>query len=42
MKKVNIFCLSFQKVKPNYYIDSLQSEIFQAFIYWYFDDYAYR
>ncbi len=23
MKKVNIFCYSFQKVKPIYYIDSL-------------------
>ncbi len=23
MKKVNIFCHSFQKVKPIYYIDSL-------------------
>ncbi len=34
MKKVNIFCQSFQKVKPLFYIDSLQSEIFQAFISW--------
>ncbi len=35
MKKVNIFCHSFQKGKPIYYIDS----IFQAFISWNFDDY---
>ncbi len=41
MKKVNIFCHSFQKVKPIYYIDSLHmSEIFQAFISWNFDDYG--
>ncbi len=26
MKKVNIFCPSFQKVKPIYYIDSLRIE----------------
>ncbi len=26
MKKVNIFCYSFQKVKPIYYIDSLHIE----------------
>ncbi len=26
MKKVNIFCHSFQKVKPIYYIDSLHIE----------------
>ncbi len=40
MKKVNIFCHSFQKVKSIYYIDSLHSEIFQAFISWNFDDYG--
>ncbi len=41
MKKVNIFCHSFQKVKPIYYIDSLhKSEIFQAFISWKFEDYG--
>ncbi len=40
MKKVNIFCHSFQKVKPIYYIDSLQSEIFKAFIYRNFDNYG--
>ncbi len=43
MKKVNIFCHSFQKVKLIYYIDSLQqSEIFQAFISWHFDDYGLK
>ncbi len=26
MKKVNIFCLSFQKVRPIYYVDSLHIE----------------
>ncbi len=40
MKKDNIFCHSFQKVKPIYYIDSLHSEIFQASISWNFDDYG--
>ncbi len=39
-KKVNIFCHSFQKVKPTYYIDSLHIEIFQAIISWTFDDYG--
>ncbi len=33
MKKVNIFCHSFQKVNPIYYKKFItQSEIFQAFI----------
>ncbi len=32
MKKVNIFCHSFQKVKPIYYIDLLHSKTFKAFI----------
>ncbi len=40
MKNVNILCHSFQKVKSIYYIDSLQSEIFQSFISWDFDDYG--
>ncbi len=40
MKKLNIFCHSFQKVKPIYYIDSLHSAIFQAFFSWNFDDYG--
>ncbi len=37
MKKVNIFCHSFQKVKPIYYIDSLH---IKWFISWNFDDYG--
>ncbi len=41
MKKVNIFCHSFQKVKPILYRFITQSEIFQAFISWNFDDYGY-
>ncbi len=40
MKKVYIFCHSFLKVNPIYCIDSLHSEIFQAFISWIFDDYG--
>ncbi len=42
MKKANIFCSSFQKVKPIYYTDSfiIHNEIFQAFISWDFDDYG--
>ncbi len=39
MKKVNIVCHSFQKVKPIYYIDS-SIEIFQAVFSWNFDDYG--
>ncbi len=40
MKKVNILCHSFQKVKPIYYIVSLHSEMFQAFSSWNFNDYG--
>ncbi len=41
MKNVNIFCHSFQKEKPIYYIDSLHRVIyFKAFISWHFDDYG--
>ncbi len=40
MKKVNIFCHSFQKVKHILYRFITQSEIFQAFISWHVDDYG--
>ncbi len=40
MQKVNMFCRSFQKVKPISYRFITQSEIFQAFISWNFDDYV--
>ncbi len=40
MQKVNTFCLSFQKVKPISYRFITQSEIFEAFISWNFDDYV--
>ncbi len=40
MKNIYIFCHSFQKVKSIYYIDSLHSGIFQAFISSHFDDYG--
>ncbi len=33
MKKVNIFCHSFQRVKPKYYIDSLHIELNISSIY---------
>ncbi len=40
MKKVNIFCHLFQKVKHILYRFIKQSEIFQAFISWNVDDYG--
>ncbi len=41
MQKVNIFCHSFQKVKPHIlYRFITRSEMFQAFIFWDFDDYG--
>ncbi len=39
-EKGQYFCPSFQKVKPIYSIDSLHSDIFQAFISWNVDDYG--
>ncbi len=39
MKNINIFGTQFRKWNP-YIINSLNSEIFQAFISWNFDDYG--